>query len=211
MLSRAPRRQTALIGVFLLLVVAFLVLFRMGVVRGQSMLPTYQDGQVVLVSRRHSYSPPLRRNDVVLLRKDRDVIIKRVYRLAGEEIDDSFPNVLRKTLANDLGDYYEHKTIDGRLHYFVPDGYIVVLGDNLRVSEDSRYFGPVPVRDVLGTAVAAPEPPDRSGAFAPGLPNRGGASAPRVPDRSGAFAPGLPDGSRASAPRGEVAAPPPTR
>lgn len=159
MLRRAPRRQTVLIGVFLLLVVLFLMFFRMGVVRGESMLPTYVDGQVVLVSRRHSYSPPLRHNDVVLLRKDRDVIIKRVFRVEGEEIDESFPYVLQRTLLSDLGDYYEHKTEGGRTHYYVPKGYIVVLGDNLRVSEDSRFFGPVPVRDVLGTAVAAPGPP----------------------------------------------------
>ncbi len=162
MLRRAPRRQTVLIGVFLLLVVMFLTLFRMGVVRGQSMTPTYVDGQVVLVSRRHGYSPPLRHNDVVLLKKDREVIIKRVFRLAGEEIDNTFPFVLARTLNNNLGDYYEHKIEAGHIHYFVPQGYIVVIGDNLRVSEDSRYFGPVPVRDVLGTAVASPGPPDYS-------------------------------------------------
>jgi signal peptidase I len=167
MLRSAPRRQTVLIGVFLLLVILFLILFRMGVVRGQSMTPTYADGQVVLVSRRHSYSPPLRHNDVVLLRKDRDVIIKRVFRLEGEEIDNTFPYVLSRTLARNLGDYYEQKTEAGRVHYFVPQGYIVVIGDNLRVSEDSRFFGPVPVRDVLGTAVAAPGPPDYSANFAP--------------------------------------------
>ena len=167
MLRRAPRRQTVLISVFLLLVVMFLVLFRMGVVRGQSMTPTYADGQLVLVSRRHAYSPTLRQNDVVLLRKDRDVIIKRVYRLEGEEIDNTFPYVLATTLANSLGDYYEHKIEGGRIHYLVPQGYIVVIGDNLRVSEDSRFFGPVRVSDVLGTAVAAPGPPYIGGEAAP--------------------------------------------
>ena len=167
MLHRAPRRQTVLIGVFLLLVVMFLVLFRMGVVRGDSMNPTYADGQVVLVSRRHGYSPALRHNDVVLLRKDHDVIIKRVYRLEGEEIDHAFPDVLAMTLIMNLGDYYEHTVQAGRVHYFVPQGYIVVIGDNLRVSEDSRFFGPVPVRDVLGTAVASPGPPYSDAAAVP--------------------------------------------
>lgn len=181
MLRRAPRRQTVLIGVFLLLVFMFLVLFRMGVVRGESMMPTYVDGQVVLVSRRHSFSPPLRHNDVVLLRKDRDVIIKRVYRLEGEEIDNTFPFVLSRTLFNNLGDYYEHKMEAGEIHYYVPQGYIVVIGDNLRVSEDSRFFGPVPVRDVLGTAVAAPGPPENGVNF--GSPSR-------LPGRSPASPPG---------------------
>ena len=183
MLRSAPRRQTVLIGVFLLMVVMFLVLFRMGVVRGQSMYPTYLDGQVVLVSRRHGYSPPLRQNDVVLLRKDRDIIIKRVYRLEGEEIDDTFPFVLRMTLANNLGDYYEHKLEGGHIHYIVPQGYIVVIGDNLRVSEDSRFFGPVPMRDVLGTAVAAPGPPYIGGPGAPRIRLPGQSTSPPIGQR----------------------------
>ncbi len=175
MLHRAPRRQSVLIGIFLLMVLVFLVLFRMGVVRGESMTPTYTDGQIVLVSRRHGYSPPLHHNDVVLLRKDRDVIIKRVFRLEGEEIDDTFPYVLPMTLTMNLGDYYEHVKRAGRIHYIVPQGYIVVIGDNLRVSEDSRFFGPVPVRDVLGTAVASPGPP-----YSVGLP----APVHRTPERT---------------------------
>ncbi len=181
MLRRAPRRQTILIGIFLLLVLVFLVLFRMGVVRGQSMTPTYADGQVVLVHRRNWFSPPLQRNEVVLLRKDRDVIIKRVYRREGEEIDDTFPYVLHATLAHSLEDYYEQKTEGDRTRYFVPKGYIVVIGDNLRVSEDSRYFGPVPVRDVLGTVVAAPGPPyaNGSGTSAPTSPEAPPSSGPQ--------------------------------
>ncbi len=174
MLRRAPRRQTVLIGIFLLMVLAFLVLFRMGVVRGESMTPTYADGQVLLVHRRHWFSPPLHRNEVVLLRKDRDIIIKRVYRLESEEIDNSVPYVLNATLIRNLDDYYEQKTEGGQIHYFVPKGYIVVIGDNLRVSEDSRFFGPVPMHDVLGSVAAAPPPPYAGNStpppLVPGLP-----------------------------------------
>ena len=36
---------------------------------------------------------------------------------------------------------------------------IVVLGDNPDVSEDSRFFGPVPVSSIIGTVVDAPGPP----------------------------------------------------
>lgn len=148
---------------FVALVIFFVTTFRLGVVRGDSMAPTYLNGQVVLVRRRHSFSAPLRRGDVVLVRKGRDVIIKRVYRLPAEAIDDTFPDVLAYSRLNSLTDYYEQETTTTprgvQTRYTVPAGYIVILGDNLRVSEDSRIFGPVPISDVLGTVVNAPPPP----------------------------------------------------
>jgi signal peptidase I len=176
-MSRTARRQVVFVVVFLIVVCLFMTTFRMGVVHGQSMEPTYQDGQVVLVRRRNRWSAPLHHNDIVLLRKDRDIIIKRVYRLPGEEIDRSFPDV-RDTLRYTGQDIYYEQQVTRTNHgtetrYFVPEGYLVVLGDNLRVSEDSRVFGPVPERDVLGVVVNAPGPPYADAALAPpsGMPD----------------------------------------
>ena len=90
-MSRSVRRQIVFVGVFLVVVLLFVTLFRMGLVRGDSMSPTYEDGQVVLVQRRSRFSPPLKHNDVILVRHDRDVLIKRVYRLEGEELTTTFP------------------------------------------------------------------------------------------------------------------------
>jgi signal peptidase I len=159
----SSRRQTLLIGVFLVLVVIFMAAFRMGVVTGESMSPTFSDGQVVLVRRMATLGRKLHRGDVVLVHNDHDVIIKRVFRLPGEEIDHSFPDVLRSTERRDLTDYYEQKTINTptgpQKHYYVPDGYLVVIGDNTSNSEDSRVFGPVSIKDVLGVVVRSPPAP----------------------------------------------------
>lgn len=161
--ARAARRQTFFVVVFLVVVLLFVTLFRLALVRGVSMEPTFHNGQTVLVWRLNRFLPPLKRNDVIVLQQGRDVIIKRIYRLPGEEIDDSFPFVLRASRVNNVLDYYEQEnsvTPDGiETHYRVPAGYLVVLGDNLRQSEDSRIFGPVPVRDVLGVVARAPGPP----------------------------------------------------
>jgi signal peptidase I len=42
-------------------------------------------------------------------------------------------------------------TADGK-DFVVPHGHVFVLGDNRMHSEDSRKFGPVPLRDILGKA-----------------------------------------------------------
>jgi signal peptidase I len=158
-MSNGTRRQTLFVLVFIVVVILFVVTFRMGVVRGDSMLPTYVNGQVVLMRR---WGKPLKRGDVVVVKKDNDMIIKRVYRLPGEEVTD--PIVLNMTYQYNLQDYYEQPFADketGRRHrLFVPEGYLVILGDNPRVSEDSRLFGPVPQSDVLGIVVNAPTAPN---------------------------------------------------
>ena len=89
------RRQTLFIGVFLVVVVLFVTNYCMGVVRGSSMEPTYQDSQVVLVRRRTPLNAKLHRNDVVLLQRDRgEVIIKRIFRLPGEEVSPGYPGLV---------------------------------------------------------------------------------------------------------------------
>ncbi len=165
--SGSTTRQTILICLFLVLVIVFVTMFRLGIVRGASMEPTYTDGRIVLVRRIATLGRKLHRGDVVLVRNEHDVIIKRVYRLPGEEIDHSFPDVLSQSQLRDLTDYYEQKvqkTPEGDVpHYYVPHGYIVVVGDNTPVSEDSRIFGPVSEQDILGVVVRAPAAPYSSG------------------------------------------------
>jgi signal peptidase I len=45
----------------------------------------------------------------------------------------------------------------------VPRGFVFLMGDNRGNSDDSRYWGPVPVRWVIGRAFATYWPPDRLG------------------------------------------------
>jgi signal peptidase I len=45
----------------------------------------------------------------------------------------------------------------------VPDGDYYMMGDNRGDSDDSRYWGPIPQRDIIGVGVFTYWPPDRIG------------------------------------------------
>jgi signal peptidase I len=47
----------------------------------------------------------------------------------------------------------------------VPKGYVFVMGDNRGESDDSRFWGPVPISWVIGHALVTYWPPDRVGSL----------------------------------------------
>jgi signal peptidase I len=47
----------------------------------------------------------------------------------------------------------------------VPPGYYFMMGDNRGASDDSRFWGPVPRKWIIGEAFATYWPPDRIGVF----------------------------------------------
>jgi nickel-type superoxide dismutase maturation protease len=106
-------------------------------VAGDSMLPALQPGDRLLVVR----NTRLRRGDVVALRdpsQPRRTVVKRIAALPGDAV-----------------------TVGGEV--LNADGGYVVLGDNLPASSDSRSYGVVSRRLVLGRCVHRYWPEHRSG------------------------------------------------
>ena len=121
------------------------------------MLPTFRDGQIVLVSKMRAINGPLRRGDVVLVDRGHDVLIKRVVYLPGDVIPPEESMRFRR-----VAEFFDIVRPDARAQFGglrVPDGYVVILGDNRRVSEDSRLFGPIKEGDIIGRVVNAPAKP----------------------------------------------------
>lgn len=132
------RRAGALLGLWALALAANRSLRR---VRGGSMAPTLQPGDLVVTLRLRTP----RRGEVVLVRDPRDpghVQVKRVIGLPGEVVE-----VRGGTLLLDgrrHREAHQHgRGPDGQLR--VPPGHVAVLGDARDASTDSRAYGPVPL------------------------------------------------------------------
>ncbi|MEW5884784.1 MAG: signal peptidase I [Armatimonadota bacterium] len=130
---------TALLAVFLFLVF-FFYNFQTVLVDGHSMEPTLKDKQRILVCKALWLVGAPKKGDIVVVRGDvpGDYLVKRVYATEGQQVDYA----------------YQPENYDFSLgKYVVPEGHVYVLGDNLSMSEDSREFGPVPLRKILGKVV----------------------------------------------------------
>lgn len=125
------------------LVLFFKTNFEYVIVSGNSMEPTFNDKDRILTSRAYWLVGGIRKGDVIVTHNPesedpRAYLIKRVHAVAGETVD--FLNVPES-----------HRLADGE--FVVPPGHVYVIGDNRAVSEDSRKFGPIDVKDILGKYV----------------------------------------------------------
>ena len=127
------------------------------IVSGSSMKPNFNDGELLLVRKIRYNEKTIKRFDVVVIKKDKEEIIKRVIGLPGEHI--SYKN--NKLYVNDkvLEENFDfRKTNDFNLEEIcscnsIPEGKYLVLGDNRPISKDSRMIGLIDEKDILGKAV----------------------------------------------------------
>ncbi len=83
------------------------------------------------------------------------VLIKRCIATGGQTVDINDMDGLVYVDGQPLSESYvkgETYTLNGGVSYpyTVPEGYIWVMGDNRTNSQDSRYFGAIPISSVTG-------------------------------------------------------------
>ncbi|MDR7523091.1 MAG: signal peptidase I [Armatimonadota bacterium] len=136
-----------------------------------SMEPTLRTGDRILVGKFTYRIWEIRRGDIIVFRyplnptKD---FVKRVVGLPGERIEMKDGLVLIN--GRPLSEVYPTALAGGdracSSNYgpeVVPPDSVFVLGDNRCNSEDSRFFGFVPVKNIVGRALAVYWPPERLG------------------------------------------------
>lgn len=150
-------------------------LFRIQTVSGDSMKPTFEDGERVIIT----YTNNLKRGDVVICRIDKEAFvvsednywIKRIIGVPGDKLTwNEFGLTLNGKLIDEeyvfrnengtlsIGDRFDGEFIyektDDSYGMIIPEGYVFVMGDNRGVSQDSRVIGLVPIENILGVVRA---------------------------------------------------------
>jgi signal peptidase I len=134
------------------------------VVEGESMMPTLQDGNKLVVNKIGYHIGELHRFDVIVFHANKEEdYVKRIIGLPGDKIEylEDQLYINGKKADEPYLDKYREELLGERLtgnftlqeitgENVVPEGYIFVLGDNRLGSRDSREFGFVSVDQVVG-------------------------------------------------------------
>ncbi len=129
------------------------------IVSGESMVPTFQDGQYLIVDEISYRMGHVNRGDVVIFKYPLDTsryFIKRIIGLPGEQIEISGKSVKITNKEKPLGftlsePYINEDFITNEKYNTGPDEYFV-MGDNRNRSADSRSWGVVNKKFLIGRA-----------------------------------------------------------
>lgn len=134
------------------------------IVEGESMMPTLQNGNLLMVNKVSLHIGDIQRFDIVVFRTESEEhYVKRVIGLPGDkveyiddvlyindfQVDEPFlsPHKTKLIGGNLTGDF-SLEEITGQKH--VPPGHIFVIGDNRLGSWDSRHYGFIKIDQIVG-------------------------------------------------------------
>ena len=161
-----------LVYLMTLIVLLFLLCFRIVIVSGDSMYDTLVDGDYLLLMSSVFYQEPQAGDIIVASKADYDngiPIIKRVIAVEGQVVDIDFVTgtVYVDGIALEEDYIYTKTTLDEGMQFplTVDEGCVFVLGDNRGRSKDSRNpeIGLIDKREIVGKAIFLIYPGDDGG------------------------------------------------
>ncbi|MFZ3020320.1 MAG: signal peptidase I [Minisyncoccia bacterium] len=158
---------------FLAIVVFVIIPFRMFIaqpylVDGSSMDPTFKNGEYLIVDEiSYRFEEP-KRGDVIIFHYPLDpkqFFIKRIIGLPGETVQLSAGGTTIINTEHPEGIKIDEPFVvfnkTDTLTYTLKDGQYFAMGDNRAASADSRLWGPVPRKNIVGKPVLALFPVDK--------------------------------------------------
>ncbi|NCU28063.1 MAG: signal peptidase I [Candidatus Moranbacteria bacterium] len=129
------------------------------VVSGESMFPTFLDGDYLIVDEVSYHTGEPERGDVVIFKYPLDpkrFFIKRIIGLPNESIEVKDGIITIKNTSNPQGftypEPYLKQDFKDTFSYQTANDEYFVLGDNRARSSDSRYWGSLPKNLIIGRA-----------------------------------------------------------
>jgi signal peptidase I len=124
-------------------------------VQNVSMYPTLKEGEILLVNKLAYKLGKIERGDILTFHYPLDPkldFIKREIGLPGDVVEIKDKQVWVNNIL--LNEPYLVTSTDYKGKWIVPDDSVFVLGDNRNDSADSHIWGFVPLKDVIGKALA---------------------------------------------------------
>jgi signal peptidase I len=157
---------------FAIFMMVYLLLVQPHKVDGSSMYPNFEDKEYILTDKISYRRGTPQRGDVVVFHApppfDSD-FIKRVIGLPGEtvKVENGKVFINDKQLAESYlpNSYFtsEKSFLRDGVPYTIPEGYYMVFGDNRSYSSDSREWGPISIKAIVGKAWIRYWPIDKMG------------------------------------------------
>ena len=129
------------------------------VVSGESMFPTFHDKEYLIVDEISYILGSPHRGDVIIFRYPNDTkrfFIKRIIGMPNEEISitNGEVTIINKENPNGfkLTEPYINEKFDTTMNYKTGEGEYFVMGDNRNRSSDSRVWGILPEKLMVGRA-----------------------------------------------------------
>lgn len=118
-------------------------------VNQSSMNNTLYDKDIMILDKISYRFKKIERFEIVVIKKDREYLIKRIIGLPGEKVlyKDNKLYINDKLVEEN---FLHKKTDDYELEEVIPDNYYFVLGDNRVNSLDSRSFGLIKKEEIMG-------------------------------------------------------------
>jgi signal peptidase I len=166
-LARVVVEWVALLGgalVIALLIKTFL--FQAFYIPSESMLPTLEKNDRVLVNKLSYRLHDVNRGDIVVFEAPPEEtgaqdLVKRVIGLPGETVSCGDGDVLIDGQPLDEPYLEDTTTSTCEREYRVASGEVFVMGDNRNFSKDSRSFGPIDDDEIVGRVFVRIWPPNR--------------------------------------------------